>query len=135
MDIFPRRSILILYFYDLKKNPEKVMEKIFKFLGVRRIKIRDIDKKYNKYSRWKWGFIRKMVRFSLLRNFMNLLWRFLMPERGKILLLNFLTTHKNLPKMTDEEREYLEKIYNKEVPRLTKLLGKANVKKLMSEEG
>jgi len=136
MDIFPRKNILILYFYDLKKNPEKVMGKIFRFLGVKQIKIKDIDKKYNEGGMWRWRFIGRMLRFGLLKNPMIMLWSTLMPEKGKIIILSFITSKKeNLPKMTDEERGYLEKVYNKEVPRLNKLLGKANVKKLMSVDG
>jgi len=134
LDIFPRKNILILYFYDLKKNPEKVMERIFRFLGVKQIKIRDIDKRYNEGGMWKWGFIGDILKFSLLRQLLIILGG-LSPTQVKDFIKNHFLTSKNLPKMTDEEREYLEKIYSKEVPRLNKLLGKANVKKLMSGDG
>lgn len=136
MDVFPRKNVLILYFYDLKKNPERVMRKIFKFLGVRQVKIKDIDKKYNQASTWRYRFVGKILMFLLSGQLLQILVK-LIPKRGKEFLQNCLLIlkSKNLPKMTDEEKKYLEKVYSKEIPKLNKLLGKANVEKLMSLEG
>lgn len=81
LQYFDRNKLLILFSEDLMKNPEKVMEKIYKFLDVDCIKFKPLKKTYNATKDGGGGFsVAKAVANLTYHKHMRVIGKSFLPE-------------------------------------------------------
>ncbi len=117
MEIFPSEQIKVILFDDFKKDSKGVMTDLFKFLGVEETEI-DTEKRYNEAG---------MPRFGKLNYWMTQLGIYgivkrLFPDELKQRLKAVIYTRKGVPRITKEERKYLEDLYREDIEKLSKLI-------------
>lgn len=122
---FGKENVLVLILDDLKKNTKKEYKKMLKFLSVDEnievnLEIKNPNKQY--YSK----FIQKLIGFPpiALHNF----FKAVVPTNFRILIINTIyhlnSKHEPRPPMNKNLRNKLQKIYEPEVKKLSKLLNR-----------
>lgn len=142
-ELFPRENILILFYEDLKKDPAKFMEQIFKFLDLKNTSFKPsfVDRKisitgsyiikyklpfYNSLIYWLDSKIKKDSRLRYLINHVGIekyILKFRQFNRMKIIGKNEEVF--TIPPLKESTKDYLlNQIYKDEVKKLEKLLEK-----------
>ena len=104
--IFPKEQILLLNFDDLKKNNKKLIRRVFNFLNIdQNVKI-DLDEIHNKSKVPKNNFVKGIMKIRPLRKILRK-----MPNKFKLYFENRFFSDKNNPKLTEEDREFMNKYY------------------------
>ena len=129
LKFFNRSQLLILYYDDFKKNPEKTLKEIYDFFGLEEIRNEGINRKYNVASMPKFRIIHKLIYKD---NIIKDAYKRVVPERfreyarrtiiGNILKKN-LAPFEYVP-MKEETREFLQNIFRGPNKELEELLGK-----------
>lgn len=121
-DVFPAEQIKIFLFDDYKNNPEQTVKEMFEFLGVNSELEIDTSQKANE------GGVPKLKKLNYLLNQSGVIswaknnlprsWR----EPFKKLMYN--TKKQDMPRMTEQERQYLVDYYREDILQLEKLIQK-----------
>ena len=119
-DIFPKKNIQIMFYNDLKNNPQKFKNDLFSFLNVDNHKI-DFTKKFN---------ATKMPRNLLIARFFNRIrpknpyLRDLLPKRLKSFILNifFTADKKGIFSLSEEDKIKIYNYFKNDISELENLL-------------
>lgn len=130
-DLFPKKNIKILFYEDLRKNPEKILEDIEKFLKIKRY----IPKNLNAGSN-----VTGISRFNKFNNLTFRIRNFLIEKNMKKILSisrfiglsrfvekirnDYKKNYKNKPQMDKKSIIKLKKKFSKDIDALEKLLKK-----------
>jgi hypothetical protein len=116
-ELFPRENILVLRFEDLKSNPEKLLRTCFDFLNLNSTDI-DTGQVYNPGEVPKNpGFNRLLYKTGLSKAASTVLPKSLIKKVKSRLLKS------DKPTLTQEDKEYLNKLYAEEIEKTAKLTG------------
>lgn len=128
LNYFKREKILIIFFEDIKKQPEVVLKRVYDYLGVDSsfvpVEIRNKSNRA-KVARWK-GVVRMMnASVKFLANLrLVFLVRFLKKIGFNKLLLRLTTTKLTYPPMDLQTRQKLRLAFEDDIQQLEKLLNK-----------
>lgn len=121
-DIFPKDQILICWYDEYKKDSQKVVRSIYRFLGVDENYQVDTTEKLNTAG---------VPKFAKLNYFINQLgvvsWakrNFPRSWRDPFKKLMYSSEEVAIPKMTTAEKQYLINYYKEDVLKLSKLVDK-----------
>ncbi|MEZ5004447.1 MAG: sulfotransferase [Chitinophagales bacterium] len=121
-DIFPKDQILICWYDEYKKDSQKVVRSIYRFLGVDENYQVDTTEKLNTAG---------VPKFAKLNYFINqsgvISWakrNFPRSWREPFKKLMYSSKEMAIPKMTDAEKEYLINYYKEDILKLSKLVDK-----------
>lgn len=121
LDLFPRQQVKILLYDDLVRDPEAFLRELFVFLEV------DPDFRPPNLSR-RFNASERLPRSQWLDAVIDSLesWRVLQPFRGSARRrrLGKLYYTTRMPKMAEEDREFLHRTFRPEVARLAELVGR-----------
>lgn len=127
LKIFDEKQLQILFYADLKNDPEAFLESVFSFLNVdNEFRPEILDKKYHaRSSRPKWqsfynglaSLIHKVNELSIGR----LITGKLRQSYAKRLFWKIMGSEKEFPEMSKEKIKELKKIYSEDVQHLEKL--------------
>lgn len=120
LDTFGRESVKIFLQEDLRDNPEKVILELYVFLGIDYSYIPDLSRKHNAFSMPKNSLIHKLYTSHTLRTLTSNLF----PRRLKKLIKNLLFKRGKKPLLSSETLDCLIDIYNDDVQKLEKLIGR-----------
>jgi hypothetical protein len=129
LDTFSKNNILILFFDDINKYPRQQIKNIYNFLGVRSNFIpTGINIKYNTSSA-RLSSAHKTINklyFLFKKKFIGrLIIKILKSIRiNSYLFYNILSKHNKKPILSNEDREYLVRIYKDDIYNLGILLNK-----------
>ncbi len=114
---FSKDQILVCFFEDLISKKQNSLDKIFDFLGIAKIEIED-SKAHNSASlpRSK-GLNYLLNRFGLIK-----VAKSIVPREKRQHLKKLLFSSKNLPKINEDERNYLVDFYRDDISELEKML-------------
>lgn len=111
-------NLLVISFKELKNNPELIMNDVFDFLDIERIKI-NFSTKYNFYSRAKSPIIYYLRKLHLF----NFIYKYI-PENLKCKIKTLLFNTVEEKPSFNEEKDFLQKIFEEDSKKLEKLLNK-----------
>jgi hypothetical protein len=122
LEIFPRDQVLICWYDEYREDPQSVLQTVYRFLGVDPDFVPDTDEKLN---------IAGVPRFGRLNYWINqtgiVSWaKRILPRswRGPFKKWMYSESSSDIPKMTDDERQWLIDYYREDVLKLSELLGK-----------
>jgi len=121
LEIFDHDNVKILIFEEFIKDPKKDSNKILKFLKVKSFVPDSVKEVYNPFNVPRTSFIQSIMKNKLIIN----LARKILPQKIRAFIqYTILTKEIPKPKMLDDDRIFLQKIYREEVAKLEKLLEK-----------
>lgn len=116
LETFGSDQVLVLMFADLVKNPNDLMSRIARHIGVdpEFFAGADVSEARNPYQMPKFGGIRALQRWGVTRLF----------PRSVVLALRPLFFDQKKPALDEESRRYLQDLYAPDVSGLEELLGR-----------
>jgi len=128
--VFSKNQILVLFYKDIKNNPEKVIKSIYKFLGVDdKFLPKGIDKKYNtsaaRLSPWHNRINKiyfKLKKSKTGRRTMNIIKFFGINSYTFYDFLIKLSRQKKV--ISNKDKKYLQNIYKQDIKKLEKIVNK-----------
>ncbi len=118
MEVFERENILILFQEEMFKDTENTVQLVYKFLNVDNSVLLKTDKKLHAYKEPK-GFLAKFLYRSTF--FKSIIRKFVSKDI-KLKLKNLLVKERVKPKMSNEARGELLRLYKNDVQELESLL-------------
>lgn len=116
---FDKHQILVLFFEDLKNNPEIFFENIYKFLGINKYSFENIYKKYKVTRIPRFKFLENLLNNSRINSFVEII----INKKYKQNLGNIIRKFNNYnPKINKQEYNYLVNYYIKDIKELEKIL-------------
>lgn len=118
--IFPKDQVLVVFFDDLKKNPNRVLRTIYNFLGVdeafelESLTIKNPHTKAKNYI----SYLSKIVGFENTRK----VWK-LMPNSVRKAIWSRLNKRAVPPPLSKEDRQYTNQFFHNDINLLKDLLG------------
>ncbi|MFN0275516.1 MAG: sulfotransferase family protein [Chitinophagales bacterium] len=117
-NLFPLSQIHIIYFEDFKKDAGAEMKKLFSFLGVDPDFEIDMSEKLNEAGMPRFG----KLNYFLTQTGLYKLSKKLISGNLKQKVKNFFYSKENIPKMNEEERQWIVNYYRNDVQELSNLL-------------
>lgn len=125
---FPSENILVLWFDDLKGNPDKLIEKIYGFLGIdETFEPSSLHKKVNEAKKPRSRFLNKIaIKISLRLRKWNMLGFYYKVRNSKLLQKALFSKSygKEYPSMSEATRKRLQSEYVDQIAGLSDLTGK-----------
>ena len=116
---FPAAQVKVILFDDFKADPQAVMQDLFAFLEVAPLEV-DTSKRYNEAGMPRFG----KLNYWLTQIGVYGLIKRLFPDDLKQRLKALALTKEGVPRITPEERIYLEQLYKADILRLSALIGR-----------
>jgi len=134
-DLFPQKNIKIILVDDIKKNPKKTVQEVYKFLGVNENFIPPtVNKKVNEAARTKNILLRKTINFFSEKTYQLEKigfgsFRFFLKRKLKMSHLVPLINKMNSepvqkPKLKEDIRCQIKKEFREDIEKLEKLIGR-----------
>lgn len=131
-ELFPRKNVLVILHEDIKKNPERTVRALYKFLNLNDLgyKPQILHKKVNVATESKTPFINSLLLHSeyfIKRNRMKKLFA-LLEKTGVRKFASKLCNEINCqplteyPKMNNDTKVYLKKIFREDIEKLENLI-------------
>ena len=121
LDIFGPKQVKIVIFEEFVKNPKKTMHEILLFLDI----IEDLKdfkgEAYNKFAIARGPIAQFILRDKTIRGTLE---RIIPPSSRRLLREKLLVKNEKKPEMTQTDRDVLKKIFNEDVTKLQKILGR-----------
>ena len=122
LEYFPIDSFLFLLFEDLKENPKQVATKCFKFIGVEDSVFQVTLKEAKNKTKYVNGFGRHFS--SLISRLDHSGFGYLAPSSVRNAIHGYTTNNsKNIPKISEQERQYLTTYFSENISKLEPLTG------------
>lgn len=116
-DLFPAAQIKVILFDDFKSDPRGVMQDLFAFLGVAALEV-DTSKRYNEAGMPRFG----KLNYWLTQIGVYGLIKRVFPDDLKQRLKALAFTKEGVPRITANERVFLEKMYREDILQLAELI-------------
>ena len=108
LEVFPKKNIKILYFEDLKSNPQKLIKELFSFLEVDETFIADTSINHNPALIPKFKFLHNVISELKLGK--------LVPDILKSRIEKvYFKDKKKIPKMNSNEKRILNQLFSKDL--------------------
>jgi Sulfotransferase family len=123
LDVFKPDRVKILMFDDLRHDPKAVLSELALFLGLDPSPLADIDtsRRYNSYAAPRNQYLRRLAGAK----FSRLVGQAIVPHRlGAYIFERFFLKEATKPQLDPRARELLCSLYDPELDRLEKLLGR-----------
>ena len=117
-DEFSKENVHIIWYSDFKKDAEKEIQKVFKFISVNSYYKVNFETVHNSFSMPKSKIIRKIYSIVLLRKLLS----FLFPSTIVKFIKATLFKKENKPRITIENRKIFTEYYLDEICKLEALL-------------
>lgn len=116
-DVFPKDQVKIFLYDDYKENPAAVLEKMRDFLGIEDFTF-NTNQKYNEAG---------LPRFSKINYLLNqtgvISWaKNIFPHHWRAPLKKLIYREGNIPKLQNDERQWLINYYKEDILKLEKLI-------------
>lgn len=118
LDIFSKDKVHIILYDDFKKAPAATMQRLFDFLGVDPLFQLDMSLKYNEAGLPRFG----KLNYWLTQTGIYGLSKKLFPDSLKSRIKSLIYTKKNIPVISEQEKQWLIHYYAEDIRRLEKLL-------------
>jgi hypothetical protein len=123
-DIFPRENILVLIYKNIKKDPVKFIQNIYRFLGIDDSYVpENINKRSNKSIDYHFETLNVILYKTYRKLKINKLFKKLNLEVIPKYIKKLNTTSKN-QKMKDKTKDYLQNVYRQDIKNLEKLINR-----------
>lgn len=119
-DLFKPENMCILFYDDYKQQPKKVMQDLFRFLGVDAHFEPDMSQRYNEAGMPRFG----KLNYWLTQVGVYGLVKRIFPSNFKERLKSLIYTKKNIPTITAQEKAWLIDYYTSDIQQLSALLNK-----------
>jgi len=121
LDTFGAKQVKILIFEEFVKDPKKSIKEILEFLGVDSDPPESIDVAHNLLTKPRGKLAVALLQNKIIRQAGR---KVLSQSAGDIVLKKILGKKIDKPKMPQQDRLFLEKLYRDDVKKLEKMLGK-----------
>lgn len=129
--LFPKNNILVIIYDDIKKNPRRSIQKIYKFLGVNSSFTPPTVSKKDNVTQLQWGlgirFIRrsypKIMKHPLGKQISKIAKRIKIKKIAELTDVLIYHLH-SAPKINTKTKNYLLNIYKEDIKSLEKLINK-----------
>ncbi len=118
MKFFDSKKIKIYFQKDLLRDPNSIMENLYKFLNINNYDLKNLNRRHNNFSMPKNNFIQKLYSSYWLRNLLSKI----LPKKIKKKIVDIFFEAKSKPKISKEIENILREIYKKDIENLEKLL-------------
>ena len=118
LEVFETKNVHIIWYSEFKKNTEKELQKVIKFIGLNTDFKVDFNKVYNSFSMPKNNIIRKIYSVVWLRKILT----FIFSKKLVNLIKSILFNKGRKPKLSEEIREVLFSYYKSDIEDLEQLL-------------
>ena len=122
LDIFPREQVLICWYDEYRRQPEKVLNSICNFLEVRSDFVPNTNEKLNTAGVPKYGKLNYYINQNGLVSWAKR--KFPRSWRKPFKKMMYSTEQSDIPKMTADEREWLINYYREDIMNLSGLLNR-----------
>ena len=119
-EIFGPERVKIVIFEEYVQDTKKTVKDILEFLEVEAKLPENVNEEYNVYSEPLGKFGTSIVKNKLINKFAK---KFLIKSKRQEILRTVINKKGKKPKMSDEDRILLKRIYKKDVLKLKELLG------------
>lgn len=119
-EIFGKKQVCIVIFEEYIKDTKKTVKNILKFLEIEAELPDNVDEAYNAYSEPLGKFGTSIVKNSLINKFAK---KVLNKSKRQKILRSVTNKKGKKPKMIDEDRRLLKKIYKNDIQKLMELIG------------
>jgi len=120
LQTFGKDNVKVLIFEEWINNPVESINDVLKFLGVNNNVKSLVREKYNPFR----GARGTSSKFLMSNPIIRKIIFNLVPFQGKVLLKKIVTKKEKKPKLSNEDRCFLEKFYKEDVKNLEILLGR-----------
>ncbi len=120
LSVFGPSQVKIFINEDLRADVTNVVSSVYGFLNVDRTFIPDFEKKYNVYQKPRNSIIKKIYSFNKIRQ----IGRLIVPANHIDNIKNTLLRKEAKPRLSNEIREYLKKLFAKDIKRTGNLIGR-----------
>ena len=118
---FPKKQIMLILFDDLKKNPNKILNKVYEFLDVKPMNLKKF-KTYNKNKKIRFVKIQSFIYTSHIKKKIRKLLPNSVKTNAKKIILNLISKNVKRPSLRKDLKRTLKKKFKKEVKALSGLL-------------